>query len=143
MRLEDLAGVEQVVPAQDSLTRLLAGAERHIADAKVQRISPETRFFSAYAAIRMLAHACLLAQGYRPVRHALRTDPSATQSLPMTLGIDEKTAARIEKLRRLRDLIEGSGDIIPESALKVCVRQAESLRAKTLAWLRINHPELL
>jgi hypothetical protein len=143
MRLEDLTGVEQVVPAQDSLTRLLAGAERHIADAKVQRISLETRFFSAYAAIRMLAHACLLAQGYRPTGEGARADPSATQSLPVTLGIDEKGAARIEKLRRLRDLTEATGNIIPESALNVCVQQAESLRAKTLAWLKINHPELL
>src|SRR5580700_6086887 len=101
MRLEDLAGVEQVAPAQDSLTRLLAGAERHIADAKVQRISLETRFFSAYAAIRMLAHACLLVQCYRPTREAALAVAAATQSLPTTLGIDEKAAARIEKVRRL------------------------------------------
>lgn len=47
----------QVTPVGETVKRLLAAAARHIADAKVQVISAETRFSSAYTAIRMLAAA--------------------------------------------------------------------------------------
>ncbi len=57
MSLENLLGVslEGITPAGQTIRRLLEGASRHIADAKVARISAETRFGSAYTAIRMLA----------------------------------------------------------------------------------------
>jgi len=63
MSLENLLGVslEKITPAKQTIRRLLDGASRHIADAKVAKISAETRFGSAYTAVRMLADAGLLA----------------------------------------------------------------------------------
>jgi hypothetical protein len=57
MGLQNLAGIslEQVTPVKEAVKRLLDAAARHMADAKVQAISAETRFSSAYTAIRMLA----------------------------------------------------------------------------------------
>ena len=57
MSLENLPGIslERVNPDRDTVRRLLDAAARHIADAKVKLISAETRFSSAYTAIRMLA----------------------------------------------------------------------------------------
>jgi hypothetical protein len=67
MSLQNLVGVtlDQITPAKETIKRLLEGAARHIADAKVQAISAETRFGSAYTAIRMLADVGLHAHGYR------------------------------------------------------------------------------
>jgi hypothetical protein len=59
MSLQNLLGIslEQITPQKETVRRLIDGAARHIADAKVKAISPETRFSSAYTAIRMLAVA--------------------------------------------------------------------------------------
>jgi len=57
MGLQNLVGIslEQITPAKETIKRLLDAVARHIADAKVHAISAETRFSSAYTAIRMLA----------------------------------------------------------------------------------------
>jgi hypothetical protein len=54
MGLQNLVGIslEQLTPVKETIKRLLDAAARHIADAKVQAISAETRFSSAYTAIR-------------------------------------------------------------------------------------------
>ena len=57
--LRNLLGIslEQITPAKETVRRLLDGAARHIADAKVRAVSAETRFASAYTAfvcLRML-----------------------------------------------------------------------------------------
>lgn len=67
MSLQSLVGIslERITPAKQTIKRLLEGAARHIADAKVQAVSGETRFGSAYTAIRMLADVGLHAHGYR------------------------------------------------------------------------------
>ena len=62
MTLQNLVGVslETVTPSKQTIRRLMEGAARHIADAKVKAVSAETRFSSAYTAIRMLADVGLL-----------------------------------------------------------------------------------
>jgi hypothetical protein len=63
--------------------RLLDGAALHIADAQVLAVGAETRFGSAYTAIRMLADVGLQAQGYGiwPVtRKAISHSASAKMS---------------------------------------------------------------
>ena len=67
MGLQNLVGIslEQITPARETIKRLLDAAARHIADAKVNAISAETRFASAHIAIRMLADVGLHAHGYR------------------------------------------------------------------------------
>ena len=46
--------------------RLMAAAERSLADARVAAVSAETRFDAAYRAIMQIGLAALMAQGYRP-----------------------------------------------------------------------------
>ena len=45
MTLQNLVGIslEQITPAKDTIKRLIEAAVRHIADAKVQAVSAETR----------------------------------------------------------------------------------------------------
>jgi hypothetical protein len=145
MSLQDLVGksLDQIAPAAETVQRLLEGAARHIADSKVTAISAETRFVSAYTAIRMLADAGLNANGYRtrssvPGHHVI-----AIRALGATLGIDEHVIARLDKLRQQRNATEYSGDLISRAAVAECIRQAQELQKLAIAWLQRNRPELL
>ena len=145
MALKSLVGIslEPIAPARKTIRRLLDGASRHIADAKVLAVSPETRFGSAYTAVRMLADVGLHAHGYRTLTSKPGHHQTAIQTLPTTFGIDAQTVIRLDKLRKQRNLTEYTGDIIPESAVSECLSQAESLYAAACDWLKVNRPDLL
>ena len=145
MSLRNLLGtsLEQITPDRDSIRRLLEAAKRQIADAKVAAVSAETRFSSAYSAIRMLADVGLHAHGFRTLTSRPGHHQTAIQTLPKTLDVQSATLIRLDKLRKQRNLTEYTGDIIPESALAECLACAESLNAVALEWLRKNAPDLL
>jgi hypothetical protein len=145
MGLQNLVGIslEQVTPVKETVKRLLDAAARHIADAKVQAVSAETRFSSAYTAIRMLADVGLHANGYRTLTSRPGHHQTAIQTLPTTLGVDSQTLIRLDHLRKQRNLTEYTGDLIPESAVTECLAQAQSLYIATQNWLKANKRELL
>jgi mannose/cellobiose epimerase-like protein (N-acyl-D-glucosamine 2-epimerase family) len=134
MGLQTLVGIslEQITPVKETVQRLLDAAARHIADAKVHAISSETRFSSAYTAIRMLADVGLHAHGYR----TLTSRPGHHQTAIQTL-------VRLDHLRKQRNLTEYTGDLIPESAVTECLARAQSLYAVTHNWLKANKRDLL
>jgi hypothetical protein len=114
MGLQNLVGIslEKITPAKETIKRLLDAAARHIADAKVHAISAETRFASAYTAIRMLADVGLHAHGYRTLTSKPGHHQTAIQALATTLGVDSQTLIRLDKLRKQRNLTEYTGDLI-------------------------------
>lgn len=144
MGLDEQVGVslERLTPSAQAMGRLLRGASRHIADAKVRQVSAETRFGSAYTAIRMLADAALLAHGYRTLSSRPGHHRTAIESLAQTLGIDRTVMRRLDALRKQRNLAEYSGDTIPESAVVECIDRAEALHAAAASWLSANRPDL-
>lgn len=131
MSLQNLVGVslEVIAPHKETVRRLLAAAARHIADAKLNAVSAETRFSSAYTAIRMLADVGLHANGFRTLTSKPGHHQTAIQTLPKSLDVDSQTVIRLDKLRKQRNLTEYTGDIIPESAVSECLAQAESLHS--------------
>ena len=143
MSLRGLVGasLETVTPSGRTIRRLLESADRHIAGAKVSAVSAETRFASAYTAIRMLADAGLNAHGLRVRTSVPGHHRTAIQALRHTLGLDVRTIARLDALRRLRNLAEYSGDTVPEMAVAECVAQAESARIAAVEWLTSHRPE--
>jgi hypothetical protein len=145
MSLKNLVGVslETIQPARLTVQRLLAGAERHIADSKVAAVSAETRFTSAYTAIRMLADVGLNANGYRTLTSKPGHHQTAIQTLPASMGVAPTTVQLLDVLRKQRNVTEYSGDLIPESTVRECQIQAESLFDLTRKWLKANKPELL
>jgi hypothetical protein len=145
MGLQNLVGIslEEITPAKETIKRLLDAAARHIADARVDAISADTRFASAYTAIRMLADVGLHAHGYRTLTSKPGHHQTAIQTLPTTLGIDSQTLIRLDKLRKQRNLTEYTGDLIPDSAVAECLSQAESLYSATRKWLTTNKSHLL
>lgn len=110
MSLKNLLGVslEQITSDAITVRRLLDGAARHIADAKVRAISAETRFGSAYTAIRMLADVGLHAHGYRTLTSRPGHHQTAIQTLTMTLGLDSRTLILLDRLRKQRNATEYS-----------------------------------
>jgi hypothetical protein len=145
MNLRELIGksLDRVEPSAETVSRLLQAASRHIADSQVRTISAETRFASAYTAVRMLADIGLHASGYRTRSSVPGHHLVAIESMATTFEIDASVLARLDHLRRLRNAVEYSGDLIPESAVKECIAQAEALRVRAHKWLRKYKPELL
>jgi hypothetical protein len=145
MSLRNLLGMslEQITPDKETVRRLLDAVERQIADAQVKAVSAETRFSSAYTAIRMLADIGLHAHGYRTLTSRPGHHQTAIQTLPKTFDVDSRTLIRLDKLRKQRNLTEYTGDLIPESALSECIACAESLHAVAVRWLQKHAPALL
>ncbi len=145
MSLQNLVGLslETIAPSKQTVRRLLAGATRHIADAKVTSVSAETRFISAYTAIRMLADLGLHACGYRTLTSKPGHHQTAIQSLPLTFGVVHAVVVRLDALRRQRNLTEYSGDTVPEATVAECLAQAEALLAIATAWLDSRKPDLI
>jgi hypothetical protein len=125
MSLQNLLGVslEAVTPSKQTIRRLLDGAARHIADAKVNKVSAETRFTSAYTAIRMLADVGLHAHGYRTLTSKPGHHQTAIQTLTLTLGLNPQLIVRLDALRKQRNLTEYTGDTIPDASLTECLSQ--------------------
>jgi len=135
--------LDTVTPSKETVQRLTTAAARHIADAKVTSVSAETRFGSAYTAIRMLADVGLHVHGYRTLTSKPGHHQTAIQTLPTTFDIESQVMVRLDHLRKQRNVTEYSGDLIPESAVAECLSQAESLYAATLAWLKTHKKELI
>src|SRR5262249_31286219 len=135
--------LDRIAPSAETIRRLLDGATRHIADAKITAVSGETRFVSAYTAIRMLADVGLNANGYRTRSSSPGHHLIAIGALGQTVGVAAREIARLDKLRQMRNAAEYSGDLIPKAAVAECVRQAHALQTLVLEWLSEKKPELL
>jgi hypothetical protein len=145
MTLSNLVGrsLEQIEPDGASIMRLLTAAERNIADARITQVSTENRFDAAYKAIMQLANAALQANGYRTLTSTPGHHRTMIQLLGKTTGIDNNTMIVLDALRKQRNVADYSGDIVPESAMKECIAQAESLLLKVKDWLSKNRADLL
>jgi len=145
MTLANLVGrsLEEIEPDGTTIKRLLAAAERNIADAWITQISTENRFDAAYKAIMQLANAALQANGYRTLTSVPGHHRTMIQLLGKTAGVDNDAIRVLDMLRKQRNVADYSGDIIPESAMKECIGRAESLLNQVKGWLTKNRPDLL
>ncbi len=89
MTLQSLAGktLEPVVPDRLQVVRLLAAAERNLADAQIASVSAENRFDTAYKAIMQLAMVALNANGWRTCTSVPGHHRTALQTLALTVGV--------------------------------------------------------
>lgn len=145
MHLNELVGkkIERITPHQDTIRRLLVAAQRNIADSKVMAVSLENRFDSAYKAIMQIANAALQANGYRTLTSKPGHHHTMIQVLPTTIGISKDTVIILDAMRKLRNISDYNGDIVPENAVIECIHQAEKLLTDFKKWLAINQSELL
>lgn len=145
MNLTNLLGISLDTVAADraQVARLLAAAQRNIADAQLQGLSSENRFDAAYKAIMQMAMVALNANGYRTLTSKPGHHQTALQTLPLTVGLAQPKVIVLDALRKQRNLADYSGELVPDSAAAECLASAQELLAHLGAWLAANKPELL
>ena len=145
MGLDNLVGItlDKVEADTSVIKRLLASAERNIADAHVMEISSSNRFDAAYKAIMQLSNAALQANGYRTLTSKPGHHMTMIQVLSQTIELDKETVIVLDALRKQRNVADYSGDIVPASAVDECVKHAENLLHDVNHWLKKNKSELI
>jgi hypothetical protein len=146
MTLQNLLKIGRLkphAPTAQEIQRLLAAADRNIADARARNISDETRFDAAYKAIMQLALAAMMASGFRPSTNEPGHHQTMIQSLPLTLGLPNNEWVVLDALRRKRNVNDYEGAPIESAAVDECIAQATALRDATRNWFAQRHPQLL
>ena len=144
MSLQNLVGrsLETVAPDKASIGRLLAAAERNLADAQLAGLSAENRFDAAYKAIMQCAMAALQANGYRTLTSRPGHHQTVLQTLPLTIGLPNERMIVLDALRKQRNLADYEGDSVPKQTAAECIGQAQQLLADVKAWLATQKPAL-
>ena len=111
------------------LQKMLATAHTRLQDAQRTDNSTETRFDCAYTAIRAVADAALLAQGWRTSTSTSKPGHHQTTigCLVHTLGVSPATVRVLDALRKQRNLSDDDGELITDQALNECLQQAQAL----------------
>lgn len=144
MTLGNLVGrtLESVEPDASAIARLLDAAKSSLADAKLPGISNEGRFDMAYKAIMQCANAALHANGFRTLTSKPGHHQTMIQTLTSTIGLDASTMLLLDRLRKQRNVIDYSGDVVSLSMANQAVVHAETLLLHTGTWIRANKPDL-
>lgn len=128
--------------SREEVNRLLAVAERNLADADVVAVSLDARIGFAHAATIAAAAAALAAEGYRAGKE--RHHERLLDSLRYTIGIDLRLLKQLHGVRRARNAMtyEQIGEATPAD-VEAIITRARSLREAVLVWLRTRHPEVV
>ena len=144
MSLDNLVGrtLERAEPERAGIARMLAAAERNIADASLAALSAENRFDAAYKAILQCAMVALRANGYRTLTSQAGHHQTALQTLPLTIGLAKDRMILLDALRKQRNLADYEGEPVTAQSVGECLAQAQRLLADVKAWLKTNKPGL-
>ena len=145
MTLKNLLGLSLDAAAPDKayIGKLLAAAERNLADAQLHGLSTENRFDAAYKAILQLALVALNANGYRTMTSKPGHHQTAIQTLPSSVGLAQNKVIVLDALRKQRNLSDYAGDLVSDTTAAECLASASELLAHVRAWLAAHRPELL
>ncbi|KNZ33043.1 MAG: DNA-binding protein [Methylibium sp. NZG] len=138
-----IARLKEHAPTPAEVRRLIAAAERNLADSRITQVSDENRFDAAYKAIMQCALAAMMAGGYRPATSEPGHHQTLIQSLPLTLGVPNDTWVVLDSLRRKRNVADYSGDLVGPEMVAEATSQAAALLKTLRAWLALHHAELL
>jgi len=144
--LRNLLKIDQLAQHEtnaNQVGKMLAAAERSVADAREDSISPETRLDAAYRAITQLSTVALWANGYRPSKSRPGHHQTMIQSLVHSIKLDRDQVLLLDTFRVKRNAIDYTGDAVDESSVEACIEAAVSLRVSLNSWLAQNQPELL
>lgn len=146
MTLENLLAIHRLQPfdvTPSGLQRMLASAERNLADARLPELSADNRFDTAYKTIMQCAIIGLWANGYRTTTSQPGHHQTALQTLPKTMGVAQDIVIVLDALRKQRNLNDYEGDPITDAAVSESLAQANALLAHAWQWLQTHRPDLL
>ncbi len=128
-------------PAKET-AELLEVADRALADARVEGLTPDAQVALAYPAVLALGAAALAASGYRAGRD--RHHERVIDSLMHTVGLESPIIGRLHRYRRLRNEMtyERVGRLNRQDA-ETLLSQAEDLRTAIMQWFASAHPHLV
>ena len=133
MSLENLAAIsqlERISPDAGDIARLLEAAARSLSDARLPGLSAEGRFDMAYKAVMQTANTALQANGYRTLTSKPGHHATMIQTLPMTVGLDKTSMVVLDALRKQRNVIDYSGELVSDAMAAEAVARAEALIGK-------------
>lgn len=137
MNLPNLVGIslERITPDQATINKLREAAKRSLKDSQNHALSPENKFDLAYKAIMQLSNLALQANGYRTLTSRPGHHQTLIQTLPQTLGIEPTTMVILDGLRRQRNIIDYSGDIVSDTMAEEAIQHAVNLTQRVDEWL--------
>ncbi len=143
MTLQNLLGLslDAIDPDVVTIGKLLAAAQRNIADAQLVQLSAENRFDAAYKAILQCAMVALQANGYRTLSSKPGHHQTAIQTLSISVGLSSADVMVLDALRKQRNLSDYSGDLVPEATSAECLRSAQLLYAHVREWLQAHRSQ--
>lgn len=127
LNLQRIGQIEVVPFSAELLAKMLDVASSRLQDALRVDNSMETRFDCAYTAIRAVADAALLMQGFRTSTSKPGHHQTTLQCLVHTMDVDPVTVRVLDSLRKQRNLIDYDGELITNSLLQECLDQAQTL----------------
>ena len=135
MTLKNLLGIslDAIQPDAAAVGKLLAAAQRNVADAQLAGLSAENRFDAAYKAVMQRAMVALQANGYRKLTSKPRRHQTVIQTLTTSVGVAPAQVIVLDALRKQRNLSDCSGDLIPDAVAAECLASAQALQAQ--CWL--------
>jgi uncharacterized protein (UPF0332 family) len=138
--LHNLVGIslDSIEVDRYRVLRLIEAAQSSLQDAKHEFNSNESRFDLAYKAIMQLANAALQAKGYRVLTSKPGHHQLMLQALPLTIGLDKTALILLDQLRKQRNAIDYSGDIVSDALTTEVIAQAETLLKLVQACLTSN-----
>lgn len=146
MTLANLLAIQRLQAFEASpqgVQRLLAAAERNLADAQLQALSAENRFDAAYKCILQCAMLGLWARGYRTPTSQPGQHQTTLQCLPLTMGLPGDVIIVLDALRKQRNQNDYEGDPVGTAVVTECLAQAHHLLAHTRQFLQTQFPALL
>lgn len=146
MTLANLLAIQRLQAFEASpqgVQRLLAAAERNLADAQLQALSAENRFDAAYKCILQCAMLGLWARGYRTPTSQPGHHQTTLQCLPLTMGLPGDVIIVLDALRKQRNQNDYEGDPVSTAVVTECLAQAHLLLAHTRQFLQSQFPALL
>lgn len=146
MTLANLLAIQRLQAFEASpqgVQRLLAAAERNLADAQLQALSAENRFDAAYKCILQCAMLGLWARGYRTPTSQPGHHQTTLQCLPLTMGLPGDVIIVLDALRKQRNQNDYEGDPVGTAVVTECLAQAHLLLAHTRQFLQTQFPALL
>jgi hypothetical protein len=141
--LHRIGQLEEHEPDATQVRRMLKSAERSIADARQESISPESRFDVAYRAITLLSMVALWANGFRSARSRPGHHQTMIQSLVHTIELDRDQVLLLDTFRVKRNAIDYTGEDVDEASVDECIGAVSSLLDTVSGWIGRNRPDLL
>ena len=125
------------------IDRLLAAAERALADATLNDLSSVSRLDLAYRAIMQAALAAMLANGYRPATSEPGHHQLLIQALPKTAGIAAERIRVLDAYRAPRNMADYRGVPVSDAVAEECAADARSVLVAVRAWIAAHRADLV